>query len=119
MGSSLRVTPAADMPVETAKNGSGNIVVVNLQKTPLDSMAALVIHAKCDDVMEKVMAKLGRQIPSWQMKRRVRMTYAQNDGSVSVTGVDSNGAPYELFQKMLLNAIKTKLQSFPNTKSKM
>ena len=54
MGSSLRVTPAADMPRSCATNG-GNLVIVNLQKTPLDDMAAIVIHAKCDDVMRLVM----------------------------------------------------------------
>ena len=35
MGSSLRVSPANDMPAATARNG-GNLVIINLQSTPLD-----------------------------------------------------------------------------------
>ena len=57
MGSSLRIPPASDMPLSVARNG-GNLVIVNLQKTPLDAAAALCIYAKCDDVMEMLMKKL-------------------------------------------------------------
>ena len=64
MGSSLRVTPAADMPKATAENG-GNLVIINLQKTPLDNYATLCIYGKCDDVMELLMEKLDYQIPTW------------------------------------------------------
>lgn len=45
MGSSLRVTPAADVPKTVFENG-GKLVIVNLQKTPLDPYAALNIHAR-------------------------------------------------------------------------
>jgi len=65
MGSSMRVST---MPEETAKNG-GRLVIINLQATPLDSLATLIIHAKCDDVMEMLMQKLSYQIPKWQMKK--------------------------------------------------
>lgn len=54
MGSSLTVTPAADMPAEVGKRKK-NLVIVNLQKTPLDKYAKLKIHAFCDKVMEKLM----------------------------------------------------------------
>ena len=40
-------------------------MIVNLQTTPLDNLATLVIHAKCDDVIEMLMQKLGYQIPAW------------------------------------------------------
>jgi NAD-dependent SIR2 family protein deacetylase len=42
LGSSLTVTPAADVPAGVARRG--RLVIVNLQATPLDSTAALVIH---------------------------------------------------------------------------
>ena len=58
LGSSLRVNPAASLPVATKMTG-GKIVIVNLQKTPCDKMAKLVIHAKIDDVIEMLMDKLG------------------------------------------------------------
>lgn len=57
MGSSLRVTPAADMPRSTAENG-GNLVLINLQKTPIDNCAALCIYGKCDDIMIALMNKM-------------------------------------------------------------
>ena len=58
MGTSLRVTPAADMPKMTALKG-GNLVICNLQKTPLDNLATLCIYEKCDVIMELLMKKLG------------------------------------------------------------
>lgn len=58
LGSSLRVTPAADMPARTAERGR-DLVVVNLQTTPHDSAASLVIRARTDVVMQGLMAELG------------------------------------------------------------
>lgn len=52
MGSSLTVTPAADIPKHVGKNGK--LVIVNLQKTPLDKYAFLRINALCDDVMKRL-----------------------------------------------------------------
>lgn len=37
--------------------------IVNLQKTPKDARAAIVIHAKIDAVMSCVMQELGIAIP--------------------------------------------------------
>jgi len=62
MGSSLRVNPAAGMALETA-NAGGNLVIVNLQKTPLDDAATMIIHARIDELMEKLMGELNIQIP--------------------------------------------------------
>ena len=59
MGTSLRVSKICQ---ETAANG-GNLIICNLQKTPLDQYATLCIYAKCDDIMELLMKKLGYQIP--------------------------------------------------------
>ena len=78
MGSSLRVTPAADMPAACARNG-GNLVIVNLQKTPLDSFATLCIHAKCDDVMRMLIQKLGYETPEWRKKVRLEIRCAGAD----------------------------------------
>lgn len=45
------------------------LVIVNLQCTPLDALAKLIIHAKTDDVSRLLMAKLGLQIPEFKLKR--------------------------------------------------
>ena len=54
LGTSLRINPVGSLPL-LAKQ----FVIVNLQQTPLDEQAALVIRAKVDDVMEHLMIQLG------------------------------------------------------------
>ncbi|KAK9801395.1 hypothetical protein WJX73_005987 [Symbiochloris irregularis] len=62
LGTSLQITPACNLPLRTKRAG-GRIVIINLQKTPKDKQAALVLHARCDEVMAGVMGHLGRVIP--------------------------------------------------------
>lgn len=57
LGSSLRVGPACDFPGSVADRG-GKLVIVNLQRTPMDKKAALVIRGRCDQVMELLLAEL-------------------------------------------------------------
>lgn len=57
MGTSLQIRPCRDLPRKTKKNG-GKIVIVNLQKTSLDSLAHLVIHERCDQVMKYILSQL-------------------------------------------------------------
>ncbi len=45
------------------------LVIVNLQRTPLDKFAALRVFAKCDDFTKLVMEKLGLEIPEFRLKR--------------------------------------------------
>jgi NAD-dependent SIR2 family protein deacetylase len=58
LGSSLTVRPACKLPKRTAKKG-GRLVIVNLQRTPLDHKAALRVFGRTDAFMQLVMAKLG------------------------------------------------------------
>lgn len=53
MGSSLTVTPAADIPKTVGENGK--LIIVNLQKTPLDDFAYVRVNALCDDFMKLLM----------------------------------------------------------------
>ena len=57
MGTSLQIRPCRDLPRKTKKN-KGKIVIVNLQKTSLDSLADLLIHERCDYVMKYILEKL-------------------------------------------------------------
>jgi phosphomevalonate kinase len=57
LGTSLQIRPCRDLPRKTKKNG-GKIVIVNLQKTSLDSLADLIIHERCDRVMKYILEKL-------------------------------------------------------------
>jgi len=104
LGSSLRVTPAADMPHETVKNG-GRLVIVNLQSTPLDKYA-FRINGLIDDVMARLMVKLDLAIPAFTLNRRVMiMKYLKRPiqkGKVElvIRGVDEKGDPYSLFKSV-------------------
>ena len=49
LGSSMRVSPANSLPQMTAENGKP-LVVINLQRTPLDPLCTLRIFAKTDEV---------------------------------------------------------------------
>ncbi len=52
LGTSLQIIPAANLPLRTVKAG-GSLAIVNLQATPKDKKAAVVIHAKVDQVGTK------------------------------------------------------------------
>jgi NAD-dependent SIR2 family protein deacetylase len=52
MGSSLTVTPAANIPEVVGKRGQ-KLVIVNLQSTPMDHLCALRIFAKTDQVSQE------------------------------------------------------------------
>lgn len=99
LGSSLTVTPAADMPKLVGKKGKqqggANLVIVNLQKTPLDRLASLRIFGKCDQVMEGLMKELGLEIPSFILQRRVIFSH-DTHSKFSVDSVDVDGTPLSL-----------------------
>jgi NAD-dependent SIR2 family protein deacetylase len=101
LGSSLRVNPAAQMPDETVKNG-GRLVIVNLQKTPLDDLAAMVIHAKIEDVMERLMIKLNMEIPKWKITRRVLFKLESKDNKhvLNVKSVETDGGMFSIFSSI-------------------
>jgi len=63
LGTSMRVAPACNLPEKSYKN-KGHLVICNLQKTPYDKYAALVIHAKTDTVMQLLFKELGYEIPA-------------------------------------------------------
>ncbi|KAL1534101.1 ditrans,polycis-polyprenyl diphosphate synthase [Salvia divinorum] len=62
LGTSLQITPACNLPLKCLKGG-GKIVIVNLQKTPKDKKASLVIHERVDEVMTGVTGLLNMRIP--------------------------------------------------------
>ena len=107
LGSSLRVSPANEIPRNVARN-EGKLVIGNLQKTPLDSKAALTINAFCDDIMVGLMQRLEMSIPKWELIRRVKLTVncLERPGEkrrlrISALGLDINkDRPYSLFRKV-------------------
>ncbi|KAK1431091.1 hypothetical protein QVD17_14315 [Tagetes erecta] len=57
LGTSLQITPACNLPLKSLRNG-GKIVIVNLQETPKDKKASLVIRGFVDKVMAEVLQLL-------------------------------------------------------------
>lgn len=68
LGSSLRVDPAASLPFKAKRRrragarDTPRVVIVNLQPTPRDSGADLVIRARCDTVLRTVCDILGCEV---------------------------------------------------------
>ncbi|CAI9088220.1 OLC1v1022497C1 [Oldenlandia corymbosa var. corymbosa] len=62
LGTSLQITPACNLPLKCLRGG-GKIVILNLQKTPKDKKACLVIHGFADKVIGGVMDELDMRIP--------------------------------------------------------
>lgn len=58
LGTSLRIEPAGELPTYAKK-----FVIVNLQESPYDEQATLIIRAPVDEVLNEVMTQLGH--PDW------------------------------------------------------
>lgn len=102
LGSSLTVTPAADCPKSVGKRRNGKLVIVNLQKTPLDRYASVRIFARCDTVMERLMDALGLAVPPFVLRRGLLVAHRRDErGTLGITveGMDADGTPMTLFRK--------------------
>jgi mono-ADP-ribosyltransferase sirtuin 6 len=95
LGSSLKVAPACDQPRSTARKG-GNLVICNLQKTPLTNMATMQIFAKTDTVMEMLMERLSMPIPQFRLLRRIVFGSSDKPGHVYARAVDVHDPTLEV-----------------------
>jgi len=63
LGSSCKVTPAAHLPQQIGQHGKQGgwpkLVIVNLQRTPLDHLASIKIHARTDEFLALLAQELG------------------------------------------------------------
>jgi len=114
------VYPAAEMPNYTVKNG-GRLVIINLQKTPLDDIASMVIHGKIEDVMVSLMKKLEIAIPEWKIVRRISISSSIKGNSdvngekkfvILIQPIDELGNPYSFIKHLKIQP--TNLSSFQN-----
>ena len=80
LGSSLQITPSCNLPDKTVRGGKGALAIVNLQATPKDKKAKLVIHAKTDDVMSGVMRHLNLKIPDYVRTDRLIVSHLLKNG---------------------------------------
>ncbi|KAH7438417.1 hypothetical protein KP509_04G014200 [Ceratopteris richardii] len=103
LGSSLTVSPANEIPHIVASRPTAKLVIVNLQKTPLDDGADLRVFACTDDLMEKVMLKLNLPIPPFIIVRRMLVECRCGTSAnveVSLKGVDVDGTPMSFIKQL-------------------
>ena len=117
MGSSMRVSPANMMPITSVWQG-GKFVMINLQKTPVDEAAHLIIHEKVEKVMELLMQKLEIPIPEFRRSYRLKVFLSPDKKAVNYTGLDTNGAVYTLFKTLKICGIGNTDATFPTRGSK-
>lgn len=101
LGSSLTVTPAADLPKKTVKCG-GRLVICNMQKTPLDEIAALRVFARTDTFMKMVMEELHIPISKWMLQRRLKLQ--RNTKSLRITGLSRDNLPDSFIKTVMIKS---------------
>jgi len=80
VGSSCRVTPAADVPQRVGERGKA-LVIINKQATPLDHLACLVIHADIDAVFSMLHDKLSELDAAAELERSPATESSPADGT--------------------------------------
>lgn len=53
IGSSLKVSPANQLPL-IARSRGGKVILINAEATPLDDLADLILRGKAGDWLEEV-----------------------------------------------------------------
>jgi mono-ADP-ribosyltransferase sirtuin 6 len=101
LGSSLTVRPACELPKCTKECG-GKVIIVNLQRTPLDYIADVRIHRPVDQFMIAVMHALSTPIPSFELERRIVMW--RDHSSIQVSGVEADGMPASVIRSLKVRA---------------
>ena len=84
-------------------------MIVNLQRTPLDNYAKLIIHAKIDEMMELLMKKLNIEIPRFTLNKWADIELEETKSGreiVHVSGLDTTGRPFDLFRHVQINSQK-------------
>ncbi|KAM7503783.1 hypothetical protein LguiB_002687 [Lonicera macranthoides] len=101
LGTSLQITPACNLPLKCLRGG-GKVVIVNLQQTPKDKKASLVIHGLVDKVITGVMYFLNMRIPPYVRVDLFQIIFSQYRciserrcarWSLRVTSVNGEKAP--------------------------
>ena len=86
LGTSLRIEPVGSLPLEADK-----YVIVNLQRTPIDDTAALIIRGPVDHVMDQVVIQW-LQLPQWKEEPPppIERIWKPTNKSISTTTAISN-----------------------------
>ncbi|GKT89308.1 transcriptional Sir2 family protein [Colletotrichum tofieldiae] len=123
LGSSLTVPPACTIPESVGKKkrsrtnpDRGRLVVCNLQSTPLDHLSELRVWAETDDLMVRVMEKLGLGIPEFVLRRRLVVeveAVGEDRFQVGTRGVDVDGTPATFLQSVRMEGNRRVVRAEP------
>lgn len=104
LGSSLTIPPANKIPDIVGKKKKAELVICNLQSTPLDHLSKLRVYSKADALMVRVMEKLEIPIPTFILHRRLVVELETKDArhQLKVQGVDVDGTPATFLQSVKL-----------------
>ena len=94
LGTSLSVAPACTMVGRVQANG-GRVVIVNRQHTDGDAAAAIRIFAHCDEVMEKMLARLGVELQTFQPAQSKLVPTADGEIAPSSSHCPKSGEVHE------------------------
>ncbi|KAI1505183.1 NAD-dependent deacetylase sirtuin-7 [Biscogniauxia marginata] len=116
LGSSLTVSPANEIPETVGSRRGAKLAICNLQSTPIDKLADLRIFSKADDLMIRVMEKLGIPIPPFILRRLLVVkleTVGDERYQLTVTGVDVDGTPVTYLRSVKLDHNRRLVRSEP------
>ncbi|KAK7968988.1 hypothetical protein PG988_008061 [Apiospora saccharicola] len=108
---------SSEIPETVGKRKAANLVICNLQETPLDKSSSLRIFGKTDDLMERVMEKLSLPIPKFMVRRLLVIRIGSEAGrySVKIEGVDVDGTPVTFLQPVKLENNRRVVRAEPFT----
>jgi hypothetical protein len=85
---------------EYASNNGAKIVIVNLQKTPIDELADLRIFAKCDEVFTKIFSQMQYKVPIFKRATQLYFSCKLDENKTFQWKIDSwdgNRTPFFSF----------------------
>lgn len=101
----MTVSPANELPALVGKNAGATLAICNLQETPLDSLAGLRVFSATNNLMIKVMEKLGIPIPPFVLQRRLVVQLEPKDTggyTMGFRGIDTDGTPVSFLRSVKL-----------------
>ncbi|KAM0214109.1 hypothetical protein ACHAQI_003730 [Fusarium lateritium] len=105
LGSSLSVSPANGIPEMCGQSRKSKLIICNLQDTFMENLSDMHVWSESDQLMTRVMDRLGFTIPSFILKRKL-VIKSQKDAhdrqKVILTGIDEDGTPVTYLKSVKL-----------------
>ena len=76
LGTSLRIEPVCTLPFLNMKDNKKKVVICNLQRTPMDKRAHMVLRGDVDRIMRIVMDQLGIPVPPFDPPAKLYVAHS-------------------------------------------